>query len=383
MSMVPIRPGQPGFRYTDPIYQQLARMAEQAEGLPSGILDAIRTRGERSNANQVSEAGARSVYQFIEPTRRGMIKNYGVDPWSGPEAATTAAAKLVKENYGRTGSWDDAVAMYHGGTNRRNWGPRTRAYASRVGSFDQPEAQWEEAVLGQSLYPQPYYGTDPLAPLPVNPLAPERPKETAPVTPDAGPSTPVPAASQAAAKKRGGILGSIGRVLEAVFAPDPGSLYGAAMNNPNGIWGAKGAQAAYRQAQQKGELENQMTQAKLKNFLTKGEYQVVGNNVFHFPPDGGEPVIITPPRTLTDKETLLERWQGLQDGDPAKELIERMLTGANSDAALASRERQASTRAGATVSSARIRANAPSKSSAAPKYEYKEVNGKLMRRRIN
>jgi hypothetical protein len=41
--------------------------------LPLGSMRAIRTRGGRSNANQVSGAGALSVYPIIPNTRRGFM----------------------------------------------------------------------------------------------------------------------------------------------------------------------------------------------------------------------------------------------------------------------------------------------------------------------
>ena len=81
--------------YRDPLYTRLARAAEEQYGLPAGILDAIRTRGEMSNANQVSSAGAETPYQFIPPTRRGMIKKYGIDPYADAQSATNAAAQLL------------------------------------------------------------------------------------------------------------------------------------------------------------------------------------------------------------------------------------------------------------------------------------------------
>lgn len=347
MSIMPID-------YNDPRYSALARRYEGMYGLPTGILDAIRNFGERSNANQISEAGAQTPYQFIPQTRKGMLKNYGVDPWAGADEATKAAALLVKENHERAGSWDDAVKMYHGGVDRRNWGPRTRAYAGRVGSFDQPEG---EVPLGQSRFPLGYYGQDPLAPLPEPTAIPERPKDTAPVTDDLGPSTPIPAAAPAAARKRGGILGA----LESIFMPDPDSRWAAALRG--GIYDAKANQAAYKAGVAKQQMEQDLAQAKLKQLITKGEYQIVGNNVFHIPADGSPAEIITPPQTMGEKERLIDKWSRMDDADPAKALIEQMLTGANSDAALQSKENVARIRAGATTGAARIRANAPSKSS--------------------
>lgn len=307
--------------------------------MPQGILDAIRKYGERSNADQVSPAGARSVYQFIPATRKAFMEKYGVDPWKDAESATQAAALHLRESQQRTGSWDKAVAGYHGGikAERGVRGPQNRAYTKRVGSFD------GEQEMAQSLYPVPYYGG-------LDPLAPEPMKETAPVVPnDLGPSTPVPAAAPQAAKKRGGLLGA----LESVFMPDPESRWAAALRG--GLFDAKANQAAYKAGVEKQGIDTAMAEAKLKALLTKGEYQVVGNNVFHTPADGSEPRLITPPATVGEKERLLDKWTAMQDGDPAKELIERMLAGANADPVLESRERVAGTRADATKEAARIR----------------------------
>jgi soluble lytic murein transglycosylase-like protein len=125
----------PGVSFNDPIYGQLARHYEQQYGLPNGLLDAVRTRGERSNADQVSSAGAQSVYQFIPSTRQGFIRQHGIDPWAGPEQATEAAAIHLLTDYRSTGSWDEAVRRYYGGP-RRSHTPTAEAYGRRVGSFD-------------------------------------------------------------------------------------------------------------------------------------------------------------------------------------------------------------------------------------------------------
>lgn len=130
-----------GQSYTDPVYDQLEAQIGPELGVPPELLRAIRTRGERSNANQVSEAGARSVYQFIPETRQAFINQYGVDAWANPHSAVRAAALHLRESYQRTGDWDRAVVEYHGGTDPRQHGPRTRAYAERVGDMGQQTAQ--------------------------------------------------------------------------------------------------------------------------------------------------------------------------------------------------------------------------------------------------
>lgn len=338
--------------FRDPLYAQLARTAEEKYGLPTGILDAIRTQGERSNNGQVSNAGAQTPYQFIPPTRQGMIRNYGVDPYKDPISATAAAAFHLLESHRRTGSWDKAIAGYEGGirAERGRGGRVNRDYVSRVGSFDGAQTM-------PSRYPAPYYGgVDPLAPLPDN-MSPEPIAQTVPVPGNAGPSLAMPAASQTASKKRGGVLGA----LESVFMPEPDSRWAAALRG--GLFDAKANQQAYKDAEYNNQLKTMEAEAKLRNLLTKGEFQVVGNNVLWIKPDGSHEMIGAP-----QNETELQRNVGfisnMPEG-PAKELAKRIALGANSDAALASREDQARMRAGATVNAARVRAS--NKTSALPK----------------
>lgn len=342
MTMMPIN-------YDDPRYAELARLVEGRMGLPKGILDAIRLRGERSNANQVSEAGARSPYQFIPATRRGMIRNYKVDPWANEMESTVAAAYLLKENRDRFGNWGDAVTAYHGGLDKNNWGPRTRAYRQRVGNFDD--------VPAREPTPMSYDGTDPLAPLPEKILA-SLPTERPEPIPSPNAMTPTPAQPK---KKRGGILGALG----SIFMPEPDSLYAAALRG--GIWDAKANQAKYLADQRQAQLAERLAQTKVAQAETNGEYKIAGNNIVHFPADGGEPTIITPPQTMGEKERLIDKWRSLDANDPLKGLLERMLLGSNSDPVLQNRTEAARIRAGATTTSARIRASSAGTRAAAPK----------------
>lgn len=120
-------------KYTDPLYDALDADVTAKLGLPSGLLSKIRLNGERSNADQVSEKGARSVYQVIPETRAALIKKYGVDPYESPQAAAMGAGYLLKESLQRNnGDVASAVGEYIGGTDRANWGKTTRAYINRV-----------------------------------------------------------------------------------------------------------------------------------------------------------------------------------------------------------------------------------------------------------
>lgn len=119
--------------YKDPYWRNLASKAAQDVGLPSGLLEGILTRGERSNADQVSNAGAKTPFQVIPQTRDALQKKYGVDAYESPESAARAAALLLKESLERNdGDITQAVGEYIGGTNRKNWGPVTNAYIKRV-----------------------------------------------------------------------------------------------------------------------------------------------------------------------------------------------------------------------------------------------------------
>lgn len=121
--------------YTDPYWSDLAAGTEKRLGLPTGLLVSVLTRGERSNADQVSEAGARTPFQIIPATRKAALDKYGVDAYLSPENSADVAGRLLKDSLERNkGDAALAVAEYHGGTDRANWGPRTRSYVQRVTS---------------------------------------------------------------------------------------------------------------------------------------------------------------------------------------------------------------------------------------------------------
>jgi len=120
-------------KYTDPLYDALDADVTAKLGLPNGLLSKIRLNGERSNADQVSEKGARSVYQVIPETRAALIKKYNIDPYESPQAAAMGAGYLLKESLQRNnGDVASAVGEYIGGTDRANWGKATRSYINRV-----------------------------------------------------------------------------------------------------------------------------------------------------------------------------------------------------------------------------------------------------------
>lgn len=123
-----------GMSYTDPVYDRIEAGLEKKYNLPEGGMRSIRVRGERSNANQVSNKGAATVYQIIPDTRRRFKKTYGVDAYAGPEAAAEVAALHLRDDLRRYGGdWNKAVAAYNGGR-RGVTAPvkETRDYVRRV-----------------------------------------------------------------------------------------------------------------------------------------------------------------------------------------------------------------------------------------------------------
>lgn len=129
--------------FRDPGYDQLEQSLAPDM---AGFLRTIRVNGERSNADQVSSAGARSVYQIIPETRARIIKQAGFDPWASPQNAVRGAAIVAKDAM-RWAKGDPvrAAGYYHAGGNTAQWGPKTAAYMQRTGGnmnpFDQFDAK--------------------------------------------------------------------------------------------------------------------------------------------------------------------------------------------------------------------------------------------------
>lgn len=138
--------------FKDPYWTELSMAAERKHGLPEGLLVNIVQKGERSNNDQVSEAKARTVYQITDNTRKLVLDKYGIDPLLSPENAADSAALLLKEGLQRNkGDVSQAVAEYHGGTNRANWGPRTRSYVQRVVGDTAPAAQQSGSTFSRAM----------------------------------------------------------------------------------------------------------------------------------------------------------------------------------------------------------------------------------------
>lgn len=126
-------------RYDDPRFDTTEAVLEKQYDLPHGLMAAIRTRGEKSNNDQISPKGAKGVYQFI-PATWNKFADPGTSP-TDPDAAATAAARYLSyamKQYG--GNVGAVVAEYNGGPKAarayiRTGDPgnkETRGYVQRV-----------------------------------------------------------------------------------------------------------------------------------------------------------------------------------------------------------------------------------------------------------
>jgi hypothetical protein len=148
--------------YKDPFWSDLASNVEQKLQLPTGLLKSVLLQGERSNADQVSEAGAKTPFQIIPATRKAVLDKYGVDAYLSPQNSAEAAGLLLKESLDRNkGDIRLAAAEYHGGTDPKNWGPRTKSYIERVSTGltqDQPrqsrQSTFQRTMAAQGAIPE-------------------------------------------------------------------------------------------------------------------------------------------------------------------------------------------------------------------------------------
>lgn len=126
--------------FRDPYWADLASKAEQKYDITPGLLVSVLTNGERSNANQVSEAKAKTVFQIIPETRDKILKRDGIDAYLNDQNAAEAAALVLKDgvNWAKGRAKDPmevdrlASGFYHAGGDTENWGPKTNAYINRV-----------------------------------------------------------------------------------------------------------------------------------------------------------------------------------------------------------------------------------------------------------
>lgn len=99
-------------KYDDPRLDSFANAVEERYGLPTGLIEAVKNAGERSNTSQVSSKGAKGVMQFIDATRKLYPHNYN-DPMESIDASGQFFRDLIKQYKGNVKA---AVSHYNGGT---------------------------------------------------------------------------------------------------------------------------------------------------------------------------------------------------------------------------------------------------------------------------
>jgi cell wall-associated NlpC family hydrolase len=114
-------------------YAAMFRNAEQANGLPTGLLAAVAKVESNFKPTAVSSAGARGLMQLMPATARSL----GVDPMN-PAQAIDGAARLLAGHLRTFGSLPLALAAYNAGPGAvtRSGGippyAETRAYVAKV-----------------------------------------------------------------------------------------------------------------------------------------------------------------------------------------------------------------------------------------------------------
>ena len=111
-------------------------------GFPTDrVFGALIQQESGGNGTAVSPKGALGSTQMLPATAREMAAKLGV-PFrpdllrSNDPAALDYQRRLgrayYEEGLAKTGNIRDALRYYHGGPNRRLWGPKTNAYADSI-----------------------------------------------------------------------------------------------------------------------------------------------------------------------------------------------------------------------------------------------------------
>lgn len=114
----------------DPIFEQAAKK----HGVSVDLLKRIAMTESSMNPNAVGSltsdgTRAEGLGQIMPANKKAL----GITNSFDPEQNINGIGKLMKENLDRTGgNVRDALMMYHGGTNKKNWGVLTNAYPDKV-----------------------------------------------------------------------------------------------------------------------------------------------------------------------------------------------------------------------------------------------------------
>jgi hypothetical protein len=192
------------------------------------------------------------IGQTLPGTAREMAQKLGL-PWrpdlltsptpEGADYQRAVSQAYLEEGKQRTGNTRDALRYYHGGPNRRLWGPKTDAYADKVLSLAGGGEQPMQATFNPG---PPMMQPQPLAP--DEQLKPAAPTSIMDIMSGLPPAT-VPAAAKPKAFDQGGkgwaIAGIIADAIASGFGAKPGFaptyLAGQEDNRTLELWREKAA----------------------------------------------------------------------------------------------------------------------------------------------
>ena len=117
-------------------------------GKPVGLSEVMPALWQQESGGRPGIRGPQTKYgqalgigQTLPGTAREMAQKLGL-PWkpelltgTDPNAANyqkQLSAAYFTEGLNKTGNMRDALHFYHGGPNRKLWGPKTRSYANSV-----------------------------------------------------------------------------------------------------------------------------------------------------------------------------------------------------------------------------------------------------------
>ena len=122
------------------IYQPMADSAAAEYGIPQNIFSAMIEQESGWNPRAVGSAGDIGLGQLTPVIYKS--DEFGADPWN-PSSNLASAAKFLKSEFSRLGSWRDALAAYNSG-----WKPNSKgyAYADKILAAAGPVAE-EEGML--------------------------------------------------------------------------------------------------------------------------------------------------------------------------------------------------------------------------------------------
>ncbi len=133
-----------------PDLEPLFAKASADYGVPINVLSALADQESKYRTDAVGEptkyGRAKGIMQYIDDTAKGM----GINAFD-PAQSIDAAAKQFKQRLDKGYSVAEAIAAHHGGDDRAQWGPKTKAYVESVmgkaGTIDQE--MMAHKVLGE------------------------------------------------------------------------------------------------------------------------------------------------------------------------------------------------------------------------------------------